>query len=139
VQVCEQVFKVRTAQFVSEVVLSDYKSVFGTFGFSNRDKPLSVRALSLSYWGKRSSSGSSRPRCVHHSLGSKDKGEEAGSIVPREHISRSPIGTLGDIGREERKGDLRGSKMGSHRLKLTDRWARVGVDGEAQGALREQR
>jgi hypothetical protein len=35
--------------------------------------------------------------------------------------------------RRRAKGNL-GIQDGSHRSKLTDRWARVGVDGEAQGA-----
>jgi hypothetical protein len=41
-------------------------------------------------------------------------------MVPSERTSKSPIGTLGDIGRERDPQD------GSHRLKLTNRWERDG-------------
>jgi hypothetical protein len=41
-------------------------------------------------------------------------------------VSKSPIRTSGDIGREVCKGNP-GIQDGSHRLKLTDRWARVGA------------
>jgi hypothetical protein len=61
------------------------------------------------------------------------EGKRGGNIVPSERISKSLIRTSCDIGKESRKGNL-GIQDGSHRSKLTDRWARVGVDREAQGA-----
>jgi|HubBroStandDraft_6_1064221.scaffolds.fasta_scaffold3619956_2 hypothetical protein len=45
--------------------------------------------------------------------------------------SQAQLGSQVILGREVRKGEPRDPRV---LLKLTDRWARVGADGEAQGA-----
>ena len=54
------------------------------------------------------------------------KGENGGSIALSKHAPKSPIG------REVDKGNP-GIQDGSHRLELTNRWERRGVEGEQSG------
>ena len=69
-----------------------------------------------------------RTGMFHHSLQLKG-GREEGSMVPGERTSKSPIGTLSDIGRE--RGASRAQDE-SHPLKLTNKWewAREEAGGE---------
>jgi hypothetical protein len=79
-----------------------------------------------------------RTGTLHHSLQSKRGKGGGSSISPGKRISKSPIGTSDDIGREVHKGEPRDPRRVPS-SKADGRMGGVGVEGKVQGALRERR